>query len=261
MNDLEIYDYINILFKRRKLIIVVLTFFVLVSIILNIFVLPKIYSGSCGLLLPMVGETKIIDAEDVSLIVHNRDFLLPIATECGIKYEDIKDNIGVKTSGNSIVISVEYKDRKKITCFLYTITESLNEYIEPIYNKKIETLKNKLKTLDEQIKSLETVKNEIYEELKVISKRAKENHDLYMEYSLTHSTYNLILNKIISLENEKTKYEGYLQGSRRFVFLYAPYSPEIPVKPKVLFNILVTAILGFIVSVLICFTLEFVFKK
>ena len=296
--EIELIDFLNIIWKRKWLIILSTLFLVIAAGVIS-FLLPQKWEIDALIqpskfLIKTVGgqfeEIVIVDPKQIASQINQATYNNKIAAELNldirkfpkIKAEDLPDT-------NLVRVSIKEKDVEKAKLILLSLFNLVK--IEP--DEKIEV---EMRSLEEEIKAnknklniVKQRKNEIEKEMSVVKKRIeslekeqhlslkKENRSeseslamlLYsneIQQSLVyHNTLNeLLSSKKIEEENLNLEIENLNERKGRLDYaqlIKEPTSSLFPVFPKKKLIILITGILGLLIFTMLAFFLEYIEKQ
>lgn len=248
-----------IVFKRQKRIIIGLTLLsLIVSFILNYFFFKPVFLGSATVFLAQVNNNLLIKAKDVQTQVTSDAFIQKTADDLGIKSEQIKDSLSVNTAQDSklLVVSFESNDKELIVRFFdYFITE-LNNFNREAFEYQINALKSQQLVLTTEINSLQKQAEEVLVTLNNLQKKSTTNAEYVLEYSQLRAVYDSILNKRMTLITQIAQIDSTIKSANMFFYQSKPLIVDTPVKPRKVFNIAVSGIIAFLLSIFLGLFLE-----
>ncbi len=258
--EIDLSEYIEILIKRKALIIWITIIAILLAGIANYFIIKPVYEGKANLLLPKVGTGLVLSAKETQALIQSDDFKNSIGEKINLPFESVSGGLSVssKDSPNFIKVNFENQSKNKIKEFFEELPQTLNEETEDLYNKKIYALKSKLSLLEKQAGDTKKQELSIEESLKQIDKGSGGKSEHFLEYSFMLNTYNSIMRTKMSLENQITNINTQISESHQFKYIGSPFTPDNPVKPKKLFNIAISGVAAFFFAILLAFFLEYI---
>jgi len=256
-DEVELIDYINVLLKWKRLIIVITLIAVLISGLLSYFVLPKVYEGSATIQPAQVSSNLLLSPYEIQTQIKSATFIQKLSDDLNVPFDEINKNINVSILQNSnfVVVNFEHKDKELIRKFFDKLLYELNSINADEYNNQINSIKSKVLTLSSQIEILNSVTTQISKQKLQMSKSSlKEDLGSYL---ISTSLYESILTKKIDLENTVTDLNSQLSMSHEFEYLQQPYVSDTPVKPNKKLNILVSGVAALFFSILLAFFIEY----
>jgi len=263
--EVELRDYINVLVKWRRLIIVITLIAILISGLLSYFVLPKVYEGSAiiqpaqvgSIIQPaQVGSNLLLSPYEIQTQIKSATFIQKLSDDLNVPSDEINKNINVSIPQNSnfVVVNFEHKDKELIRKFFDKLLYELNSINADEYNNQIDSIKSKVLTLSSQIEILNPEITQISKQILQMQKSSSK--DELGSYLLT-SLYESMLSKKIDLENTVTDLNSQLSMSHEFEYLQQPYVSNTPIKPKKLLNVAIAGVAALFFSILLAFFLEY----
>lgn len=293
-HDIEINDYIRIIWKWKWLIIIISLCFAVIAGLIS-FSMPKIYQAT------MVIEQGVIGLDDDSEVIE-----LDTASNMKSKIEyqayngkvfkklnvdpkelSLKFNAFQLTDSKAIKVSIETREANKgiqaLSSLFHIASEEYRPYVDlrkTVLDQKIKMHKHKLNMyLDEKGKLVKQMAwtdantDRMNGELKTLVAKEGGNEDkltLFMYTSIIQqniSRYKDLEKKLGELLNLIETTESameVLETKKSFVenikLIQPPQSSIYPIKPKRIFNVATAFIAGFIFSVFLSLVLEYIQK-
>lgn len=257
--EVDLRDYINVLLKWKWLIIWITVIAMLVAGVMSYLVIKPVYQGSGDVVLPVVGEKQILSAEAAKTLIETPSFLKTLSKETGISYSEVSSgvNVSIIKNANFIEVKFENSSKEKISKFFDVLVPLLDEQDKELYNNKIDAMQSELSMLKSQLSSLNEQEQIIFSMIKQIKNDNRVQAEYALEYSLLSSTYDSIINRKMSTEQQINDLQSQLKLSHNFIYLNTPVVPNIPIKPKKLFNVAVSGVSAFFFAILLAFFLEY----
>jgi capsular polysaccharide biosynthesis protein len=276
--EVELRDYINMLVRRKKLIIGITLVAILISGILSYFVLPPIYKGSAIVLPPQIGGNfstgfiysdvqstsflaiQLIKPEEIQSMIKDSSFLAKIQNKTGISYSDLAKDVSVSVPPDTNFVKAEFESTKKgnIQDFFNTLIDLLNETSSLSYEKNFSFLKTKVTDYENQVKILNEEEKRILDEIESLNKSGDKNYEIGL--LVLENIYNSIVNNKVSVESELKNLKYQIDNTHPFVYLSSPSIPDVPVKPNKLLNVAITGVAALFFSILLAFFLEYWYR-
>jgi capsular polysaccharide biosynthesis protein len=258
-DEVELRDYINVLLKRKKLIIGVTLVAILVSGILSYFVLPPIYRGSAVISPAQIGTNPFLDLSEVQEEIKSSPFIQKLSNDLNVPFDKINTGINASISQNSnlLVVDFESKDKNLIKSFFNKLLLELNNLNKDAYEKQIEGIESKISTLSSQSVLISTEESQINEKIQQLEQNGTVKSEYFLEDSLLSGVQNSLISQIIGLEGTINDLNTQLKESREFLYFYQPVVLDIPVKPNKKFNVAIATVAALFFSILIAFFLEY----
>ncbi|GAB4114326.1 MAG: hypothetical protein Kow00103_07870 [Candidatus Caldatribacteriota bacterium] len=275
--EIDLREYINVLIKRKWIVIVFFLIAIITTIVINYFVLPPIYRSTVNLQISSDVKVKLdkldnekyetsINIPDILFILNSDSLLKKAAKKINLDYgiEKIKRQVKVENieDSNIITLSVEDEDPKVAKDLANIITNIFIEENQSIYEEKRKLMEDALKTYQDQlsevekdISEMEKTKQKILASSELSEMEKNTQISLLMNVVATErSNRNYLIGKIASLKEELLKYEG-------FKIIDPASQPIAPIKPNKKLNITIGGVLGLFLGVFIAFFMEFWERK
>ncbi len=296
--EIELIDFLNIIWKRKWLIILSTLFLVIAAGVISFFLPPKWEIDALiqpSKFLVKTGEGKfeenlIIDPKQIASQINQASYNNKIAAELNLdirkfpklKAEDLRDP-------NLVRISLKEKDVEKAKLILLSLFNLLKtEPDEKVdvemkrIEKEIKANQNKLNIIKQRRKEIEKEMSDIRKRIEALEKEQSlslkkknrsESESLAMllysneiQQSLRyHNTLNeLLSSKKIEEENLNLKIENLNERKGRLDYaqlIKEPTSSLFPVSPKKKLIVLITGILSLLIFTMLAFFLEYLEKQ
>jgi len=269
--EIDLREYINVLLKRKGIIIIIFLIAIITAAIVNYFVLTSVYQSSVSFQVnteltkqpyyyPSTSTNHYIS--DILVLLTSDSILRKAAERANISYDftDIKEKVetdNIKDT-NIVTLTVEDENPKLSKDLANSIVEVFIEKNQSIYDEKRKIAEENLKVYEEQLKDIEKNIIEIEKtKQKVASSTGISDVEKHFQTSLLlnslvteRSTHNFLISKIRSLKEELMNYQG-------FKIIDPAIEPAAPIKPNKKLNILIAGVLGLFVGIFVAFFLEF----
>jgi capsular polysaccharide biosynthesis protein len=260
--EIDLRELINVLLKRKWLIIGIFAIAVLSAGIINFFVLSPIYQSSTTFRIAQVDEKLLFDISDLENKIKSDYILQEVIKELDLEISPNKlANLvmieNVDKSGYIKIITEDTSPEKARDITLSVVNRFI-EVNQNYYQEKIKLLQEEKKLLDKQV-TLEKEKINEAEKLRLdiigskdLSLTEKQIQiNLLLNYSTQIRThYNDLVKQRYELENQ-------ILNSSNFEIINYPSVPESPIKPNKKLNIAIGGVLGLFIGTFIAFFIEF----
>ena len=297
-NEIELIDYLNVLWKRKWLIIIP-TFVLLVAVGVYSFFLPQVWEVD-AIIQPSQYTLQTIDgtykeiltanpkqiAEQINEALYNHI----IAAELNLDIREIP-KLKAENSKNSklVKISTKANDVEKAKLILYSLFKHLKGDLDKKVDVEMKGIEEEIKAYKNKLNIIKQRKKEIEKEMSDIRKRIeslekeqrlslkKENRSeseslailLYSNEIQQSLQYYSELNELLSekkIEEEDVNLEiGNLNERKGRIdytqLIKEPTSSFSPVSPKKKRNVLIAGILGLMIFTVLTFFLEYIEKQ
>jgi len=296
--EIELIDFLNIIWKRKWLIILSTLFLVIAAGVISFLLPPKweidaLIQPSKFLVKTAEGqfeENVIVDPKQIASQINQATYNNKIAAELNLdisqfpklKAENLRDT-------NLVRVSLKEKDVEKAKLILLSLFNFLktepDEKVEvemKSIEEEIKANKNKLNIIKQRRKEIEKEMSDIRKRVESIEKQQrlslkKENRSeseslamlLYSNEIQQSLQYHNTLNELVSrkkIEEENLNLEIENLNERKGRLDYAqlikePTSSLFPVSPKKKLIVLITGVLGLLIFTMLAFFLEYLEKQ
>ncbi|MEM3503862.1 MAG: Wzz/FepE/Etk N-terminal domain-containing protein, partial [Nitrososphaeria archaeon] len=255
-------DYIRVILRRKRLIILITVFVMLITGILNYFLLPPVYRGSAVIGIAKIGDIPLLSTKDIQTQISSDAFLETIARRSGIPYRYLK-NINLVTNTSTavdyklIIVNFDANDINVINTFFRFFIIVLNDFNRESYMAKISALKDKLSAIQKEIDSLNKQQESVFSKLRNLEQKQKTNSEYTLEYSLVLNVYNSIENQKILLSSQINEINLTINSSNLFFYQSEPVVLDSPVGPQKLLNVAIAGFVSFFFSILLAYFIEY----
>ena len=273
-DEMDLRDYINVIIKRRKLILAIFLVSIVAAIVANL-LMPKVYEISSTIQLGSVGDEFLIKKAKAKEIILNQNSLLSIIKELNLKIdlEDLQNDIKVDSIEDTNLLTIRivypsldmvFKIHDAIVNPLIAQGQSLYQGRLALTSKWIEELEQDIKDLEQHIKNIEAEINKVQT---WISERTNSRNLSQVADSgrLSQAYVNLkgILlankgtyeNNLIMLEQQLNNLRFTYIVTKDFMIFDAPIKPKNPIKLRKL-NVLIVGIISLLFGAFLAFFME-----
>ena len=259
--EVSIREYINIIIKRRKVILTIFFIFISIAIITSLLI-PRVYEINSTIRLGSIDKL-LINKDEAKEIMLNQNLLFSIIEGLGInkidvehfkkyiKIEDVKDT-------NLLTIKIRYSNVAKAFKINDEISAPLISQGQSIYQERISIINIRLKELFAQI---EKVSGDIERTQKLIievpntpsvSQSEESLRILLLQNSLpTYETY------LTSLKNERYGLQLLLSDAKEFKIIESPITPKHAIWPNKRKIVAMSGMIGLISGLFFAFFMEY----
>ena len=293
-NEIELIDFLNIIWKRKWLILILTSFFILATGVIGFLLPPKweidaILVPSKLLVQTELGqleEVVVVDPKQIAGQINQEAYNNLIATELKLNIEDFPKLRAENLQDTNLVhISIKEKDVEKAKLILNSLFNRLKKELDykveiemkgieeeiKVYKKKLTIIRQRKKEIEQEMNNVKK-RIEVLEEEQRIYLKKKNRSDVeslaMLLYSTTiqqnlmnHNTLKeLLVSKKIEEENINLEIENKGKKIKQIDLSHLikePTSSLKPVSPKKTLNILIAGILGLIIFTLLAFFLEY----
>jgi capsular polysaccharide biosynthesis protein len=269
--EIDLREYINVLLKRKGIIILIFLIAVFTAALVSYFVLSPIYQSSVSFQVsteltkqkyyPTPSTNPYIS--DIIILLSNDSILKEAAGRINLSYDLNEMKRKIKSTNikdtNIITLTVEDENSKIAMDLADSIIGVFLEKNQSIYDEKRKIAEENLRIYVEQLDDIEKNITEIEKtKLKIIA-NSQDISDVekHLQTSLLlnslateRNSYNFLISKISSIKEDLMNYKG-------FKIIDSASEPTAPIKPNKKLNISIAGVLGLFVGVFVAFFLEF----
>ncbi|MGA2587833.1 MAG: Wzz/FepE/Etk N-terminal domain-containing protein [Candidatus Aminicenantales bacterium] len=275
----ELIDYLEICWKRKRLILIPTLFLVLAAAAIS-FVLPKVWEVSCAILPSKIltqnpqgfyGEAVLFDAKQIASQISESSYNSKIADELKLDLKSIPKFKAVNTKDtNLVLISMRHKDVEKAKLILQALIKFLKAEFDAKAEIEINALDIKIKQRDMEIKVLETDMEQVQKRIESLendqrqylkTEKRTESESLAMLLYSTNIQLSLRYHEEMKemLNTKKNDMNSFKDQKARIDFTRVVKHPSVSPEPVSSTRgtlILATAIISFFIFVFVAFALE-----
>jgi len=259
-NEIDIKEYINVIIKRKKLILVIFLISVFIAVIVSLKI-PKIYEITSTVQLGSINGL-LIKTEEAKAIMLNQNLLLSIIDELGLKtvLDDFQKDINISglIDTNLLKIKITYPDIDLAIKINDAIVKPLIVQGQTIYQKRLSIINERLKELDSEINNAE---EDIGRTQALISGVPSANNisqsDVSLRIILLQNTLPNYESNLTMLRSQRNDLKLLFYNAKDFEIFDAPIKPDFPVGPKKKQIVFKVGIFSLMFGIFLAFVLEF----
>ncbi|MCG2707973.1 MAG: Wzz/FepE/Etk N-terminal domain-containing protein [Candidatus Omnitrophica bacterium] len=259
-DEIDIREYINVIIKRKKLILAIFLVSVVTAAIVSLR-MPKIYEITSTVRLGNVNGV-LIKNEEVKAIMLNQNSLLSIINDLNLKItpERLQKDIKISDIGgtNLLKMKITYPGIDTALKINDAIVNPLITQGQNIYQERLAIVNERLKELDEEIRNSE---GDIVRTRALISglpnASGVSQSDVSLMIILLQNTLPAYESNLTTLRDQRNKLKLVVIEAKDFKVFETPIKPKHPVGPKKKQNVLIAGIFGLMFGVFLAFVLEF----
>ena len=260
--EIDLREYINVLLRRKGIILLIFLIAAITAAIISYFALSPIYQSSTVFSVAQVDRQPVINITEALEIIKSNVVLDEVINQMSLEEttEQLKPQITTESLGgtNFIKVSVEHDTPEKAKSLVENIIEVFIKQNQAEYQEQVKLIEDRLKVLKYQAEELEANISEIEKAKKTItaSKELSEAEKqfqvslLLSSSSTTQNLYSNLTEQIYTLQENLSNCEDFK------IINYAQLSTT-PIKPNKKLNILIAGVLGLFVGIFVAFFLEF----
>jgi len=265
---IDLRDYINILLKRKRIIILIFLIAIIAAAIVSYFTISPspIYKSSITFSVAQIDDQAVINITESLEIMKSSVFLNEVINRMDLKtsVEQLKSKIEVKNlkGTNFIEISVVDNSPEKAKNTAENITEVFIEQNQGKYLEKIKLVEDRLKALEEQIIEFEKNIDEIEKVKKKIAV-SKELSEVERQFQISLLLSSLVAERELynDLSNRANILRANLKDCEDFKIINYTQLTITPPEPNKKLNILIAGVLGLFIGIFTAFFMEFWQKR
>jgi uncharacterized protein involved in exopolysaccharide biosynthesis len=258
-NEIDLRDYINVIIKRKKLILGIFILAAFLAVVVNL-ALPKIYEITSTIQLGNMNELLIKD-EDAKAIILNQNSLLSVINSLNLKLtvDDLQQHIKISDIKDTdlIKVKVTYTDIDTALKINNAVAATLIAQGQYIY-KEIKAIA--LERLGELNAAIRNAEGDIVRTQKLITEVPSSNNLSPAEASLRmiilQNTLPEFENNLSELRRQRNELQLLLSKSKDFKVFDEPIRPQKPVGPKIKQNVIFAGMISLIFGIFLAFALE-----
>ncbi len=261
--EIDLREYINVLIKRKGIIILIFLIAIITAVIISYFALSPIYQSSTVFSVAQVDGQTVINIPEALEIMKSNVVLDEVINRIGGLEETAKQLSSQMTTEslggtNFIKVTVEADTPEKAKSLVENIAKVFIEQHQSEYEEKVKLIESRVNILEEHIAEFEKNIQEIEKTKKKIAASEELSEaerqfqtSLLLSSSVTErELYNTLTDQANSLKVS-------LKNCEDFKIINYAQLPAVPIKPNKKLNILIAGVLGLFVGVFVAFFLEF----
>jgi len=258
--EINLRDYINVIIKRKKIILTVFFVSVITTAVFSL-IMPKVYLSTATIQNGIVGEL-LIKKSVAEEIIKFYDFLNPIIKELKLEtnVERLKRAIKVEVINDTdfLRFKVEYKDRDVSLKLCQSIVNSFLAQANNLYQQRLNLVNRHIEELNSQIKSIQSDIERtqgLIQNLAVSEKIGEPERGIRIV--LLQNTLPNYQANLISLLNLKNDLQLTLIKAKEFKLIDQPIKPKYPIKPNKRQNVVISGVISLMFGVFLALFIEY----
>jgi len=260
--EIDLREYINVLMKRKGIIILIFLIAVITAVLVSYFALSPVYQASTVFSVAKIDGQAVINITESLEIIKSNIVLDEVINRMGLEgtAKQLSSQITTESlkSTNFIKVSVVTDSPEEAKSLIENIVEVFIKQNQNKYQEKVKLIEDRLKIIEEQIAEFEKNIQEIEKTKKkiAVTEELSEGErqfqtSLLLSSSVTErSLYN-------NLTNQANSLEASLKSCEDFKIINYAQLPVASIKPNKKLNILIAGVLGLFVGIFVAFFLEF----
>ena len=260
--EIDLREYINVLLKRKGIIILIFLIAVITAAIISYFALPSVYQSSMVFNAAKIDGQAVINITESLEIIKSNVVLDEVINRMGLEENAKQLSSQITTESlegtNFIKISVVADSPETAKNLVETIAEVFIEQSQDEYRGKVKLVEDRLKILEEQIAEFEKNILEIEKTKKKIAATEELSEaERQFQTSLLLSSSVTERELYNTLSNQANSLKASLKNCEDFKIINYAQLPASPIKPNKKLNIIIAGVLGLFVGIFVAFFLEF----
>jgi len=262
--EIDLREYINVLLKRKGVIILIFLIAVIAAALVSYFVMPPVYQSSLIFSIAQIDNKPTVNITESLEIIKSDIILDDVIKKMELKKEistkELKTSINTESikGTNLIRVSVMADSPERAKNIVEKVVEIFIEQNQDIYQGKIKLIEDRLKILKKQVAEFEVNIQEIEEtKKKIANSKELSEAERQFQISLLLSSSVGERNLYNSLTNQFNSLQANLENCKDFKIINYAQLPAAPIKPNKKLNILIAGVLGLFIGIFVAFFLEF----
>jgi capsular polysaccharide biosynthesis protein len=260
--EIDLREYINVLLKRKGIIILIFLIAVITAVSISYFALTPIYQSSTVFSVAQVDGQPVINITEALEIIKSNVVLDEVINQMSLEEttEQLKPQVTTVSQGgtNFIKVTVETDTPEKAKSLVENIVKVFIEQHQVKYEEKVKLIEGRVNILKEQItefekniQEIEKTKQEIAASEELSEAERQFQTSLLLSSSITErGLYN-------DLAEQSNILQLSLKDSQDFKIINYAQLPAVPIKPNKKLNIVIAGVFGLFVGIFVSFFLEF----
>jgi len=262
--EIDLREYINVLLKRKGIIILIFLIAVITAALVSYFALSPVYQSSIVFSVAKIDGRSVINITEALEIIKSNIVLDEVINRMGLEEtftsEQLKSYITTENlkSTNFIKISVLADSPETAKNLVETITKVFVEQNQGEYREKVKLVEDRLKVIDEQIAEFEKNIQEIEKtKKKIVASKELSEGERQFQTSLLLSSSVTERELYNTLSEQENSLKASLKSCEGFKIINNAQMLISPIKPNKKLNILIAGVLSLFVGIFVAFFLEF----
>ncbi|MBU0694262.1 MAG: hypothetical protein KKC11_06285 [Candidatus Omnitrophica bacterium] len=259
-DEINLRDYINVIIKRKKLILAIFFMAVVFSTVVS-FRMPKVYEITSTIELGNL-DGILISKEEAKDIILNKNSLLSLIKRLNLDIEGDSLEKSIKTekmdSPNLFKIAIKSSDVNTGFKIINAISANIITQGQSIYKERLLLKNERLEELNVEIKNAE---DNIIRARNLISGISDSNNisqaDISLRTILLQNTLPNYESNLIALRNQRNELKLSLVNAKDFKVFDAPIKPKNPIAPNKKRIVAIAGIISLMLGVFLAFFMEF----
>ena len=260
--EIDLREYINVLLKRRNIIILIFLIAIITAAIVSYFAISPIYQSFMVFSVAKIDGSPIINITEALEIMKSNVVLDEVINRMDLEETTKQLSSQVTTENlkgtNFIKISVVADSPERAKNLIENIADVFIEQKQSEYQEKVKLIEDRLKIVEEQIAEFEKNIQEIEKtKKKIAALEGLSEGERQFQTSLLLSSSVTERELYNTLSEQANNLKASLKSCEDFKIINYAQLPTAPIKPNIKLNILIAGVLGLFVGIFVAFFLEF----
>jgi len=260
--EIDLHDYINIILKRKSIIILIFLIAIITAALVSYFAVSPVYQASTVFSVTKIDGRAVINITEALEIMKSNVVLDEVINRMGIEENAKQLSSQITTESlkgtNFIKVSVVADSPESAKNLVENIVEVFIEQNQDEYREKVKLVEDRLKSLEKQIAEFEKNIQEIEKTKKKIATTEELSEgERQFQTSLLLSSSVTERELYNTLSEQANSLKASLESCEDFKTINYAQLPAAPIKPNKKLNILISGVLGLFVGIFVAFFLEF----
>ena len=260
--EIDLREYINVLLKRKGIIILIFLIAVITAALVSYFAISPVYQASMVFSVTKIDGRAIINITEALEIIKSNLVLDEVINRMGLEEtaKQLSSQITTRSlkDTNFIEVSVAADSPEEAKNLVENIVEVFIKQNQDEYREKVKLIEDRLTILKEQIAEFEKNIQEIEKTKKKIAVTEELSEgERQFQTSLLLSSSVTERELYNDLSNQANSLKVSLNSCEDFKIINYAQLPVAPIKPNKKLNILIAGVLGLFVGIFAAFFLEF----
>lgn len=256
-DEIDLREIFLVLYRQRWTIIGITLIATLSAFFISFF-MPKTYQVEAVVSLDRI-DTSPIKPADAQAVLQGDGLLQQALTKLGMdkKPEEFKLQAQVIKDSNLVKVSLDGKNVQEVNSLIAEIVNSFLEKRNRLYQERLNTLKNELELIKQEIDQLTKTENafqQVVNSLTTLPAEAVYNKLFALQFSQLMDPQKPNKNSLIG---QRIALEDRITGLQK-AELAVPLTPPKVVKPRVILNTAVAFVLGLMLGIFLAFLQNYI---
>lgn len=262
--EMELRDYLEIIIKNKRLIIVGLVFCLLitlvVTIIFSVYETKAIFQNASFELVTPNGQLEkfcFIDNQEINAELRSHQILGEVLAQRGLSFEKFLKNVTVENFKDSALfqIRVQSKNPQDALAVLEGVLDRFFKSGQLLVEQKTEFLKRELAKTNREINELKPLVKET--ESRLEKEGTPKNSPAYEKVALLSLVYSGQRERLLGEVKRKNTVGNQLASLKGFEIICPPTTPSRHLKKRLVKNLFLSSVAGLFLFTYLAFFLDY----